>query len=129
MSNRTKLVQGDTKPQILCAITDDTTGNIIDISGSTTRLKFRAEGTTNVLFTLTGYLQSGILDANGNIILAGSGQTYAIAGSGGLVAFQFLTGNLLIDPGYYEGEIEVTFSTGSVQTVYSPIKFNVRAQF
>ena len=129
MSTRIKLVQGDTKPQILCSITDDTTGNIVDISGSTVYLKFRAEGTTTVLFTLLGNVQSGILDSTGNITQAGTGQTYAVAGSGGLVAFQFGTGNLLVDPGLYEGEIEVTFSTGAVQTVYAPVKFSVRAQF
>ena len=129
MTNRIKLVHGDTNPQILCSLTDDTTGNIIDISGSTTNLKFREEGTTTVLFSLLGNLQSGILDSTGNIILSGVGQTYAVAGSGGLVAFQFLTGNLLVDPGYYEGELEVTFSTGAIQTVYSPVKFSVRAQF
>jgi len=36
---------------------------------------------------------------------------------------------LNIDPGTYEGEVEVTFSDSSIQTVYVPIKFQLRAQF
>lgn len=129
MAEKIKLVQGDTRPQIKVVITDDTTGNIVDISGSNVLMKFRATGTTTTLFTLTGYLQSGIEDADGNVTLSAVGEAYALAGSGGRVAFQFLTGQLNIDPGTYEGEIEVTFSDSSIQTVYVPIKFQLRAQF
>jgi hypothetical protein len=129
MAEKIKLVQGDTRPQIKVVITDDTTGSIVDISGSSVLMKFRATGTTTNLFTLTGYLQSGIEDADGNVTQSAVGETYAIAGSGGRVAFQFLTGQLNIDPGTYEGEVEVTFSDSSIQTVYVPIKFQLRAQF
>ena len=129
MDEKIKLVQGDTRPQIKVVITDDTTGGIVDISGANVVMKFRATGTTTVLFTLAGYLQSGIEDADGNVTLSAVGEAYALAGSGGRVAFQFLTGQLNIDPGTYEGEIEVTFSDSSIQTVYVPIKFQLRAQF
>lgn len=128
-SDRIKLVQGDTRPQIKAVISDETTGGLVDISGSSVKLRFRAGGTTTTLFTLTGYLQAGIEDAAGNVTQNLVGQTYALAGSGGRVAFQFLTGQLNIDPGYYEGEIEVTFSDTSIQTVYAPLKFQLRAQF
>lgn len=129
MSDKIKLVQGDTRPQLRYVVSDETTGQIVDISGSTVLLKFRAAGTTAVLFTLTGYLQSGIEDADGNVTQAGPGEAYATPGKGGRVAFQFGAGNLNVPPGAYEGELEVTFGDTSVQTVYSPTKFVVRAQF
>jgi hypothetical protein len=33
------------------------------------------------------------------------------------------------DPGDYEGEIEITFPDGQIQTVYDPLKFKVREDF
>jgi hypothetical protein len=129
MAEKIKLVQGDTRPQIKVVITDDLTEKIVDISGSTVRLKFRATGTTTILFTLTGYLLSGTEDADGNVTLGGVGQTYSVVGSGGRAAFQFSAGQLNLEPGSYEGEVEVTFSDSGIQTVYVPIKFQIRAQF
>lgn len=129
MAEKIKLVQGDTRPQIKCVITDDITGNVVDIAGATARLKFRAVGSSATLFTLTGALLSGIEDESGNVTLSGVGEEYGLAGKGGRVAFQFSSGNLNVDPGSYEGEIEVTFGDGAIQTVYAPLKFQVRAQF
>ncbi len=131
MASKIKLVQGDTRPQIKCVITDANTGDIVDIAGSTVLLKFRASGSSTVLFNLTGYLQSGYEDADGNVTQALPGQAYAVPGSGGRVAFQFSTGQLNIPAGQYEGEIEVTFPApnAGIQTVYSPLIFQVRKQF
>lgn len=131
MSTRIKLVQGDTRPQVKCVITDENTGQVVDLSGATIRLKFRLAETVDVLFTLTGYLQAGLEDANGNVTQQLQGEAYATPGKGGRVAFQFSTGNLNIDPGAYEGEIEITFPApnAGIQTVYSPLKFTVREQF
>lgn len=129
MAEKIKLVQGDTRPQIKCVITDDLTGNVVDIAGAAVRLKFRAVGSSATLFTLTGALLSGIEDSSGNVSLSGVGEEYGMAGKGGRVAFQFGPGNLNIEPGSYEGEIEVTFGDGAIQTVYAPLKFQLRAQF
>lgn len=129
MAEKIKLVQGDTRPQLKYVVSDETTGAIVDLTGSTVRLRFRALGSTTVLFTLVGALQSGIEDEYGNVTQQLVGQQYAVPGSGGRVAFQFGAGNLNIDPGVYEGELEVTFNDSSVQTVYSVTKFQVRAQF
>jgi len=129
MAEKIKLVQGDTRPQIKYVVSDEITGTIVDLTGATVRLKFRAAGSTTVLFTLICYLQSGIEDENGNVSQQGVGETYAVPGSGGRVAFQFSAGNLDIPPGQYEGELEVTFNDSSIQTVYSVTKFQVRAQF
>ncbi|CAB4196162.1 hypothetical protein UFOVP1298_67 [uncultured Caudovirales phage] len=124
-----KLVQGDTRPQIKCVITDETTGAIINLSGAAVALKFRAVGTSSILFTRTGALLSGIEDSLGVASQYGLTEAYGVAGSGGRVAFQFAAGNLNIEPGAYEGEIEVTFGDGAIQTIYSPLKFQLRQQF
>jgi hypothetical protein len=131
MASKIKLVQGDTRPQIKCVITDANTGDIVDIAGSSVLLKFRASGSSTVLFNLTGYLQAGYEDADGNVTQALPGQAYDEPGSGGRVAFQFSTGQLNIPAGQYEGEIEVTFPApnAGIQTVYSPLIFQVRKQF
>lgn len=131
MATKIKLVQGDTKPQIKCVITDENTGTIINLAGATVLMKFRATGSSTILFTLTGFLQSGLEDANGNVTQAAPGQAYEIAGSGGRVAFAFGSGNLNVPAGPYEGEIEITFPAPSsgIQTVYTPLKFQVREQF
>ena len=129
MAEKIKLVQGDTRPQIKYVVSDELTGTIVNLAGATVLLKFRATGSKTVLFTLTGYLQSGIEDENGNVSQAAVGETYEVPGSGGRVAFQFNSGNLDVAPGLYEGELEVTFSDSSIQTVYTVTKFQVRAQF
>lgn len=131
MTEKIKLVQGDTRPQIKCVITDANNGQIVDLSGSTVLLKFRKSGTKTILFTLPGYLQAGLEDANGNVSQAAPGDAYATPGKGGRVAFQFSTGNLDVTPGQYEGEIEVTFPApnAGIQTVFTPLIFQVRAQF
>jgi hypothetical protein len=129
MSQKIKLVQGDTRPQLRYIVSDELTNAIVNIAGATVLLKFRAAGTQNILFTLTGYLQSGIEAEDGTVSQAAPGEAYATPGSGGRVAFQFGAGNLNIEPGMYEGELEVTFADSTIQTVYSVTKFQVRAQF
>ena len=129
MADKIKLVQGDTRPQIKCVITDDSTGAIVDISGAAVALKFRAVGSSAILFTRPGALLAGIEDSSGVASQYSPGEAYALAGSGGRVAFQFAAGNLDIDPGVYEGELEVTFGDGAIQTVYAPLKFQLRKQF
>lgn len=130
-TQKIRLVQGDTRPQIKCVITDENTGAIVDLTSATALLKFRAAGETTVLFTLTGYLQPGLEDQDGNVTQFGVGEAYATPGKGGRVAFQFGAGNLNVEPGSYEGEIEITFPApnAGIQTVYTPLKFQVRGQF
>lgn len=110
MTEKIKLVQGDTKPALVCTITDDNTGAPITLTGATVRLKFRAVGAEALTATLTGT----VADA-----------------ANGVVAFfpasapQMLQG----EAGDYEGEIEITFGDGTVQTVYDLLKFKMREQF
>jgi len=105
-----KLVQGDTRPAIVCVLTDVTSDTAINLAGATVRLKFRAAGEDVLTATILG----AITDAS-----TGTCVFYPAS------APEMLTG----EPGYYEGEIEITFSDGQVQTVYELLKFMVREDF
>lgn len=109
MTEKIRLVQGDTRPQIQATITDENTGLPVDISGATCLLKFRAVGSSTLVDTLTGVVTNG---ANGVVVFAWNQNT------------------LNVDAGDYEGEIEVTFPSGQgKQTVYDVLKFKVREDF
>jgi hypothetical protein len=108
MSDKIKLVQGDTRPYIRLTL-KDADGQFINVHDATVRLKFRAVGSTNTLFSFSAIKPNG--------------------GTDGVVVFGFPPGALNVDPGLYEGEIEIDFGSGDVQTVYDTLKFTVRAQF
>lgn len=110
MSEKIKLVQGDTRPALTCTITDDTTGAAVDISGATIVLKFRAAGATTLTATVSGTVSNGP-----------AGQVVFFPAS----SPQMLQG----EPGDYEGEIEITYPDSQVQTVYDLLKFKVREDF
>lgn len=110
MAEKIKLVQGDTKPAIVCRLTDDTTGNPLGITGATVRLKFRAAGATTLTATVTGTVTDG---PNGEVVFYPASAPEMLQG----------------EPGDYEGEIEVTFADTTVQTVYDLLKFKVREDF
>ena len=103
------LVQGDTGPQIKATLTRDDTGAAEDLSDvSTVKLHFRKKYTDTVLFSITGSVTNA---------------------SNGIVIFAFTGSQLDIDAGEYEGEIEVTFNSGSIETVYEVIDFALRNDF
>lgn len=109
MTEKIKLVQGDSRPQIKVTLSDETTGTAINITGATVLLKFRAVGSTTLIDTMTGVITNG---------------------SGGEVVFDWNPTTLNVDAGDYEGEVEVTFPNGTgVQTVYDVLKFKVREDF
>jgi len=111
MSEKIKLVRNDTKPAIVCTITDETTGSAISLTtASEVSLKFRAAGSDTLQATVTGVITN-----------AASGIVTFFPSS----APEMLTG----DAGDYEGEIEITFADGTVQTVYDVLKFKVREDF
>ena len=110
MAEKIKLVQGDTRPALICTITDENTGLAIGLTDATVRLKFREAGATELRTTITGT----VTDA-----------------ANGVVAFYWATQPTALDgePGDYEGEIEITFADGQIQTVYDPLKFKLREEF
>ncbi len=116
------LVQGDTKPQLNFTLRDSKTAasgkvldeddsstwEVIDITGYSIELKFRALNSTSVLFTES----LGITSASG-------GTCYMI----------WPAGSLDVEAGIYEGELQLTDGNSRVQTVYDKLKFKVREQF
>tara|TARA_X000001382_G_scaffold26221_3_gene16688 strand:- start:1526 stop:1900 length:375 start_codon:yes stop_codon:yes gene_type:complete len=120
-SETLKLVAGDTLPELTLTLKDSNTaagGQVldennsatwapIDLTGATVRLRLREVGSSTVSSTLTC-----------SVTNAGAGQ----------VATNFPTGTLASE-GTYEGEIEITFSGGGIQTVYDLIKLKVRGDF
>ena len=116
------LVQGDTKPELNFTIRDSATAvsgktldeddsstwEIINITGYTIKLKFKALTSSTVLFTESLAI---------------------ISGSGGTCSMIWPADSLDIAAGIYEGELELTDGNSKVQTVYDKLKFKVRAQF
>ena len=116
------LVQGDTKPQINFTIRDSATAvsgktldeddsstwEIINITGYSIELKFKAIDSTTVLSTI-----------NLGITSAAGGTCYMI----------WPADSLDVAAGIYEGELQLTDGSGKVQTVYDKLKFKVREQF
>ena len=116
------LVQGDTNPQLHFTLRDSKTAasgkvldeddsstwEVIDITGYSIELKFRALNSTSVLFTES----LGITSASG-------GTCYMI----------WPAGSLDVEAGIYEGELQLTDGNSRVQTVYDKLKFKVREQF
>jgi hypothetical protein len=80
------------------------------LTGATVLLKFRAVGSTDLQATVTGTITDG---PNGQVTFYPSTSPEMLQG----------------DAGDYEGEIEITFSDGTIQTVYDVLKFKVRADF
>ena len=127
-----RLVQGDTKnplivnlrEQTINPITGLTVDSVIDVSTAVVRLKLRKVGTSVLIDTVTGTLLAGLESVTGVDITA----PYNIPGRGGRVAF-FWNVLSLSQSGDVEGEIEITFADQTVQTVYTPLKFKIRAQF
>lgn len=110
MSNKIKLVQGDNLPYVRLILTDPTTGAPVNVSDPSivVRVYFRAAGTEDVLSTIVC--------------------TKVPGGLNNVVRFNFPDGVLDVEPGPYEGEVEIDFD-GQIQTVYEVLKFNVRSQF
>lgn len=120
-SQTLKLVTGDTLPELTFTLKDSQTaapGKTLDennsdtwapinVTGATVKLRLREVGSTTVKSTLTCSVTNG---------------------SAGKVATDFPAGTL-DTAGTFEGELEVTFSGGGIQTVHDLIKFKVRSDF
>lgn len=101
------LVEGNIGTQVQATITSENDGSVVDLSGATVVMKFRAVGSNTILFTLTAISTT----------------------SSGTAVFQFGSGDLDLDEGRYEAEIEATFENGRVETVYEKVEFYLRADF
>lgn len=106
MPDPLKYVQGDTAPDLRVTLTDQDTGNAIDVSSATVRLYLRLQGGVSVT-SITGTKPGG--------------------GTDGVVLFSWPSGSFAA-AGSYESEIEITYSTGKVETVFDKIKYEAREQ-
>lgn len=124
MTTRIRLVSGDTRPPVIVSVRTSANA-VVNCTGATVRLLFRPENGT-LLRTIPGNLIAGYLTPAGTV---DPSPPYNTPGSGGMVQFNWPAGALDIAPGNYEGEVEITFSDSSIQTVYNPLKFTVRQGF
>ncbi len=122
-SDTIKYVVGDTRPVISIAVKDSNTaaaGKTLDPQDSTTwatislasndyvKMYIRKVGSTTLEATLTANVTS---TSNGTADFTPTTATFASAGT-------------------YEGEIEISYSSGTIiQTVHDLVKFNVRDDF
>ena len=120
-SDTLNLVTGDTLPELTFTLRDSNaaaSGQTLDpnnsatwapinVTGATVKLRLRELGSTSVKSTLTCSVTNG---------------------SAGKVATDFPAGTL-DTAGTFEGELELTFPNGGIQTVNDLIKFKVRSDF
>lgn len=110
MTEKIKLVQGDTRPVIVCKLQDEETETPINLTGATVRLYFRQVGFSELQATVVGVVSD---PANGVCAFSPASAPEMLSGQAG----------------DYEGEIEITFSDNTIQTVYGVLKFKVREDF
>jgi len=104
------LVQGDDAPQIKVTLTRDVTGDIIDLTGATVRFKMRRKGTDTLLITRTSASNDAQKEA-------------------GIAIFEWGDTDLDINAGMEKDEIEISYASGIVETVYEMLDFVVREDF
>jgi hypothetical protein len=116
-----KLVTGDTLPDLRFELKDSAsspdgvtydennsdTWAPLDLTDSTVRLRIREVGGEDVISTIVGVLASP---------------------ENGVVVFPF-TQDSFAASGLYEGEVEITYVDGGIQTMYDLVKFKVRSDF
>lgn len=124
MADKLRFIQGDTRPNIIVDLLDESTGAPINLVGAVPKLKIRAAGDTTVLQTingslLTGYLQDGYLNESA---------PYDTPGFGGRCLFP-ITPDTTAAMGEFVGEVETTFADGGVQTALNRVRFKVLEQF
>ena len=110
MTERIKLVRGDTAPQIRLTLTDEVSGLPINLLSTTVTLHFRAVGSETVLFSRPAIVNPDLAPT-------------------GVCVISWETGDLNQEPGDYEGEIEIVRPGGSRETLYDILKFRLREQF
>jgi energy-coupling factor transporter ATP-binding protein EcfA2 len=110
MSSVIKLVHGDTRPALVCTITDANTGDVVNLTGASALLKFRVYGSSTLTATLTGTVTDA---TNGVVEFYWASQPTSLSGAAG----------------QYEGEIEITFPDGQIQTVFDTLNFYMRKDF
>ena len=110
MSKTVYLVQGDTGSQIKVILTRADTGAVVNCASGTCTMKVRARGSTSNSFTLTA------LDVGTDL-------------QNGILIFSVGSNLASLTSGEYEGEVSVTFSGGTIESVYEAVQILVRDDF
>lgn len=128
MAEKIRLVRNDTRPQLILSLTDATTGDPIDLSqdGTSVVMRFRQVGATTNIASLTATKLPGIVQADGSVSMLAP---YDTPGRGGRCVIQWTPTALQGQAGDYEGEVQITFADGTIQTVYDVLKFRLRDDF
>ena len=126
MSDKIKLVRNDTGPQIKINVIDENTGLPVNIAGAAVIMRFRKLAESTILAVVNGILVTGRELDDGSYDYAAP---YDVQGAGGRAVFIWGGNDLDVEPGEYEGEVEITFSDGTVQTIYDTLRFKVRQDF
>jgi glutamine phosphoribosylpyrophosphate amidotransferase len=108
MAEKIKLVQGDNAPDLYVTLVNSSTNTKLNVSTASVVMKFREQYGTELKAEITGTKPNG--------------------GSDGVVSFTWPDG-ALDTAGNFEGEIEITYQDGKIQTIYEVLKFIVRNQF
>jgi hypothetical protein len=109
MADVIRLVSGDAKPVIILTLSDESTGDPLDLSPASmsVSVRFRKKDSTTLIATINA---SNVGD-----------------GTDGKVQFDFSGGVLTgATAGAYEGEVVVTTSGVGTQTVFETLAFRVR---
>lgn len=128
------LVQGDTNPPLIVSLTNEeyntisgnTTITPIDVSSANVVLKLRKSTSNTVFANVDGTNLTGVVDITTGEVSSNS--PYDVAGVGGRVAFYWSSDDL-IETGLCEGEIKITYSNATIQTVYNLVPFKIRSKF
>lgn len=104
-----KLVRNDTGPQLRLTLTDSLTGSAVDLTGATVTLHLRAIDTTTVLVSRNA--------------------TITAPATNGIAVIVWLTADLDLAAGEYEGEVETVLASGLRETIFDLLQFTVREDF
>lgn len=126
MSEKLKLVQGDTGPDVVIPLTDGNTGTPVNVSDAGTVVTFEMwpSGDSAVKTTIQCTPIPGRENEDGTIDLSGF---YGAPGGGGRVLLRW-TPTALATPGLYKAQMVVTLPDGVQQTTYElqPIQIRER---
>lgn len=127
------LVQGDTNPTLTISVYNqhcnpyiqNTYSEVIDVSSAEVTLKLKLKSSNTIFATVTGTPVAGLVLDDGSINFE---YPYDQPGRGGRIAFYWSEGDLS-EVGLCEGEVSISYSANSVQTVYNTIPIKIRSPF
>jgi hypothetical protein len=128
-----KLVQNDQMPEVWLSLTDDITGNPIDLTGIQTAVfaHIREVGQKTIKQSLLCDKMTGVviaIDEDTGAQTISTLPPYDVPGKGGRCSIAFDV-DTLDTPGTFQAEIEVQFTDGRNMTWFDLLQFQVREQF